>query len=142
MRTWKVTALSMAVLIATALILRMLAGPAVSPHAQLQAPKTLGDSPVAMAYVMEHPSVATRLSALLDRNVAMVDAAQGFSDPILFASVVHAADNLNVPFTMLKQRVLAGRTSLLDAIRAVKPNVDAGSEAMRAYDQARRSVGR
>jgi hypothetical protein len=141
MRAWRVTALSMAVMIATALILRMFAGPPrVGGTDSLHARETPLPPPVALAYVMDHPSVAKRLLPLLDRNMAMVDAAQGFTDPIMFAAVVHAADNLNVPFLLLKQRVLAGGTSLLDAIRAVKPNVNAGTEAQRAYDQARRSV--
>jgi hypothetical protein len=144
MRTWKLTALSMAVLIATALMLRMLAGTAArSDRAPLLASQPPVSHPAAVvAYVMEHPSVARRLMPLLDRNLPMADAAQGFADPVMFAAVVHAADNLNVPFTLLKKRVLAGGTSLLDAIRAVKPNVDAGSEAMRAYGQARYTVGR
>jgi hypothetical protein len=140
MRAWKVMALSMAVLIATALLLRIVAGPAVPGDLAAQTSPT--GPPVAVDYVMQHPSVANRLSPLLDGNVAMADAAQGFTDPIMFAAVVHAADNLNVPFVLLKQRVLASGTSLLDAIRAIKPNVDAGSEAQRAYNQARYTMGR
>ena len=141
MQAWKLTGLSIAVLISTALVLRMLAGPAIRhERAPLGSQSAVAHPAAVLAYVMEHPSVANRLTPLLDRNLRMADAAQGFQDPVLFAAVIHAADNLDVPFTLLKQRVLTGGTSLLDAIRAIKPTVDAGSEAMRAYDQARRSI--
>ena len=141
MTAWKLTALSMAVLLSTALFLRMLSDePGVETQPVVAPAKPT--PPAAAAYVAEHPSVARRLTSLLDRNVQMADAAQGFADPIMFAAVVHAADNLNVPFVLLKDRVLARGTSLLDAIRAVKPGVNAGIEARRAYDQARSSLGR
>ena len=141
MQAWKLTGLSMAVLISTALILRMLAGPALrNDRAPLASQPGVSQPAAVLAYVLEHPSMAHRLTPLLDRNLPMADATQGFEDPVMFAAVVHAADNLNLPFILLKQRVLTGGTSLLDAIRALKPTVDAGSEAMRAYDQARRSI--
>ena len=142
MKAWKLLALSTAVLISTALFLRLLSGPPAPavPEAAVAAAKT--PRPAAAAYVTDHPTVARRLTPLLDRSIPVADAAQGFADPIMFAAVVHAADNLNVPFVLLKDRVLAGGTSLLDAIRAVKPNVDAGIEARRAYYQARYSVRR
>jgi hypothetical protein len=144
MRAWKQTALSVAVLLATALLLRLLAGPAVpqGPVSPEHAASIAPPQPEAVAFVAEHPAVAHRLTPMLDRDVRVMDAARGFTDPILFAAVVHASDNLNVPFILLKERVLTRGSSLLDAIRAVRPNVDAGTEALRAYNQARRSVGR
>ena len=143
MGAWKQTALSVAVLLATALLLRIVAGPA-APQAPVAADRLAPPraQPEAMAFVAEHPTIAHRLTTMLDRDLVVTDAARGFSDPVLFAAVVHASDNLNVPFILLKERVLTRGSSLLDAIRAVKPNVDAGTEARRAYHQARRSVGR
>ena len=144
MGAWKQTALSVAVLLATALLLRIVAGPA-APAAPVSADRVAPIAPAqpeAVAFVAEHPNVAHRLTTMLDRDVRVAEAARGFNDPVLFAAVVHASDNLNVPFILLKERVLTRGSSLLDAIRAVKPNVDAGSEARRAYHQGRRSVGR
>jgi hypothetical protein len=64
-------------------------------------------------------------------------AAEGFRDGEQFAMVAHAARNTQVPFVLLKHRVLNDRQTLSDAIRASSPDMDGASETSRARTQAR-----
>ena len=67
----------------------------------------------------------------------MADAASGFRDAEQFATVAHAARNTNVPFVVLKHRVLEEKQTLAQAIRASRPDVNAAREVVRAHDAAR-----
>jgi hypothetical protein len=70
----------------------------------------------------------------------MTMAAEGFRDAEQFAMVAHAARNTQVPFVLLKHRVLNEGQTLSDAIRASKPDVDGTSETNRARTQARSDI--
>jgi hypothetical protein len=67
-------------------------------------------------------------------------ASEGFRDAELFASVAHAAKNTEVPFVLLKHRVLREGMTLDRAIAELKPNVNAAIEAQRARAEARSDI--
>lgn len=69
-------------------------------------------------------------------------AAEGFSSAEEFVTVAHAAKNTQVPFILLKHRVLNEKKSLEAAIRASKPDIDAALEADRARLEARADLAR
>ena len=83
------------------------------------------------------PELQKRLKPLLNRGTDMTLAADGFRDAHQFATVAHAAHNTQVPFVLLKHRVLVEGKSVASAIRESKPEIDAAAEAARAQDEAR-----
>lgn len=78
-----------------------------------------------------------RMKPVLARGTRINIAVEGFSDAEQFATLAHAARNTQVPFILLKHRVLTERLSLADAIRASKPGLDADAEAERARRAAK-----
>jgi hypothetical protein len=86
------------------------------------------------------PELLDRLQPLLNRGADMKIAADGFRDAELFASVAHAAKNTEVPFVLLKQRVLREGMTLDRAIAELKPTVNASIEANRARAEARSDI--
>jgi len=86
------------------------------------------------------PEVREHLKPLLNRGANMEIASEGFRDAEQFAAVAHAARNTNVPFMVLKHRVLTEGKSLAAAIRESKPEIDAAAEARRAREEARRDL--
>ena len=94
-------------------------------------------SPVAAAVSVSEPRLHDRLKPVLNRGARMQLAADGFSSAEQFATVAHAARNTNVPFMVLKHRVLNEKRSLADAIREAKPDIDAKAEVKRAREAAR-----
>jgi hypothetical protein len=79
----------------------------------------------------------SRLRPVLYQGTNMEIAAEGFRDGEHFATVAHAARNTDVPFVLLKHRVLAEGKSLAAAIRDSKPAIDAAAQADLAMAQAR-----
>lgn len=69
-------------------------------------------------------------------------AAEGFTSAEQFLTVAHAARNTEVPFALLKHRVLNEKQSLADAIKASRSDVDATLEADRAELNARADLQR
>ena len=67
-------------------------------------------------------------------------AIEGFSDAEQFATVAHAAKNTQVPFILLKHRVLTEGQSLEQAIRASKPDIDAKAEVAKARAAAKSDI--
>ena len=57
-----------------------------------------------------------------------------------FATLAHAARNTQVPFILLKYRVLNEGQSLENAILASKPDVDAHAEVIRARAEAKEDL--
>ncbi len=86
------------------------------------------------------PELHTRLKPLLKAGADMEIAAEGFHSAEQFATVVHASQNVNVPFMLLKHRVLNEGDTLVAAIRKSKSNVDAVVEAERARAEARSDI--
>lgn len=83
------------------------------------------------------PEVHERLKNVLNRGTKMDVAAEGFVDAEQFATVAHASRNTEVPFMVLKHRILNEKQSLEEAIRASKPNLDAKAEVAKARTAAR-----
>lgn len=86
------------------------------------------------------PELQDRLKTVLNRGANMDLAAEGFRDAEQFATVAHAARNTEVPFVLLKHRVLNEGKTVAEAIRESKPAVDASVEADLAHAQAKADI--
>ena len=86
------------------------------------------------------PELQNRLKPVLNRGANMATAAEGFRDAEEFAMVAHAARNTEVPFMLLKHRVLNEGKSVAEAIRESKPAANAAQEASLARAQARSDI--
>jgi hypothetical protein len=83
------------------------------------------------------PELHKQLKPLLNKGANMNIAAQDFQNAEQFAAVAHAARNTEIPFVVLKHRVVNERKPLATAIRESKPDVNAVVEAERAQAEAR-----
>jgi hypothetical protein len=81
----------------------------------------------------------TRLAALVPAGLTPEDACRGFKDLSECSAALHVAQNLNIPFADLKDRVTSGK-SLAASIHALKPKADSKREAQRAEEQAREDL--
>jgi hypothetical protein len=109
------------------------------------APKTSASTtsaPVlpAVTIAASEPRLHDRLRPVLNRGARMEVAAEGFESAEQFATVAHAARNTNLPFMVLKHRVLNEGRTLADAIHEAKPDLDAKAEVERAQAAARSDV--
>jgi hypothetical protein len=86
------------------------------------------------------PELQKHLKPLLNKGSDMTLAARDFRDAEQFAAVAHAARNTNVPFVLLKHRVLNQGKTLAEAIRESKPDLNALEEANRARAEARSDI--
>jgi len=109
-------------------------GVAVDAPAPEAAPKLVMTIPVSA------PELHARMKPVLARGTKLPIAAEGFSDAAQFATLAHAARNTQVPFILLKHRVLTQGQSLEEAIRASRPDLDARVEALRAKGEARADI--
>lgn len=82
------------------------------------------------------PELHARLKPLLNQGTNMASAAEGFNDARQFATLAHAARNTQVPFVILKQRVLKEGKSLASVIREFNAELDAAAEVNRARAEA------
>ena len=80
------------------------------------------------------------MKPVLARGTKLPVAAEGFRDAEQFATLAHAAQNTQVPFILLKHRVIAEGQSLEQAIRASKPEIDAKGEVARARAAAKSDI--
>ena len=85
-----------------------------------------------MTIPVSAPELHARMKPVLARGTKLPLAVEGFTSAEQFATIAHAARNTQVPFILLKHRVLIEGQSLEEAIRASKPDIDARSEAQRA----------
>ena len=86
------------------------------------------------------PELHDRLKPVLNRGTKMALAADGFRSAEQFATVAHLARNTEVPFMVLKHRVLEEGKTMTAAVRESKPDVNAAAEVRRARDAAREDV--
>jgi hypothetical protein len=116
------------------------ATPASVPTAKADAPPAIA----ANAVRADEPRVQERLKPVLNRGANMEIAAKGFLTAEEFATVAHAARNTQVPFMVLKHRVMTEKQpmtqSVAAAIREFKPELDAKAEVARAQRQAREDL--
>lgn len=99
-----------------------------------EAPKLVMTIPVSA------PELHNRMKPVLARGTKIPLAVDGFKDAEQFATIAHAARNTQVPFILLKHRVLTEGQSLEEAIRASKPDLNAASEVERARIEARNDI--
>lgn len=119
--------------------------PAPTPAPAADPPST----PSSSAPASEPPSTATtttsgaagntRLAALVPAGLTPEDACRGFKDLSECSAALHVAQNLDISFADLKDRVTAGQ-SLGSAIHKLKPKADSRREAERATEQARQDL--
>ena len=93
-----------------------------------------------MTIPVSAPELHARMKPVLARGTKLPIAAEGFTDAAQFATLAHAARNTQVPFILLKHRVLTQGQSLEEAIRASRPDLDARVEALRAKGEARADI--
>jgi len=113
-----------------------------SPDARPSAAKTVAAAPepALSAIPATSADLQKRLKPVLNEGMNLAIAAKGFRSGEEFAAVAHASRNLEIPFMVLKHRVLEERKSLAAAIRELKPDADAVKEASRARIMARADV--
>ncbi len=107
---------------------------AATPAETADAPKLVMTIPVSA------PELHDRMKPVLARGTKIPMAVEGFKDAEQFATIAHAARNTQVPFILLKHRVLTEGQSLEAAILASKPELDAASEVARARNEARSDI--
>ena len=116
------------------------AEPAAAVAEKAPAPRRAAPVSTAAMLPASTPALHEALKPILNRGTKVEVAAEGFSSAEQFATVAHAARNTEVPFMVLKHRVLEERKSLAAAIRESKPGINAAAEVLRARAAARRDV--
>jgi len=110
------------------------------PAAVVEAPAPESAPKLVMTIPVSAPELHARMKPVLARGTKLPLAADGFKDAEQFATLAHAAKNTQVPFILLKHRVIVEGQSLEDAIRASKPDIDARSEVARARASAKSDI--
>jgi hypothetical protein len=116
------------------------AAPVVS-KAALPLPKARTPEPEVVPFMMSD-ELAAIARPLLQPGTDLLTASEGFSSRESFLATAYAAKNNEIPFVILKDRIVAQRQSLTAAIADVKPEVDAKAEAARAISGARTEIAR
>jgi hypothetical protein len=93
-----------------------------------------------MTIPVSAPELHERMKPVLARGTEMPLAVEGFTSAEQFATLAHASKNTQVPFILLKHRVLEEGQSLEQAIRASNPDVDAKAEVARARAAAKEDI--
>ena len=112
----------------------------VSKPAVVEAPASESAPKLVMTIPVSAPELHERMKPVLARGTKMPLAVEGFTSAEQFATLAHAAKNTQVPFILLKHRVLSEGQSLEEAIRASKPDVDAKAEVARARAAAKEDI--
>lgn len=86
--------------------------------------------------------VQDRVKALLNRGADMQLAAEGFANGRELLTVAYAARNTDIPFVLLKHRVVTQKKPLAAAIRELKPALDETAEVSRARAEAKADLAR
>jgi len=86
--------------------------------------------------------VQRHVKRLLNDGADVRLAAAGFSNARELMTVAHAARNTEIPFILLKHRVLDQGMSLARAIRASKPELNEDAEVNRARADAKADLAR
>jgi hypothetical protein len=113
---------------------------AAADHRRVAAPRRDIPKAVKAGIPVSAPELQARLKPLLNQGSDMTLAARDFRDAEQFAMVAHAARNTNVPFVILKHRLLNEGKTLAEAIRESKPDLNAQAEANRARAEARSDI--
>ena len=112
----------------------------VSAPAAVEAPAPESAPKLVMTIPVSAPELHARLKPVLARGTKLPVAVEGFTSAEQFATLAHAAKNTQVPFILLKHRVLSEGQSLEQAIRASRPELDAKGEVARAKTEAKEDL--
>lgn len=88
------------------------------------------------------PAVQQHVKRLLNAGTNPEMAAEGFGNARELMTVAYAARNTDIPFVLLKHRVLRERMSLASAIQQSRPELDEVAEVNRARAEARADLSR
>jgi hypothetical protein len=113
---------------------------AASSAAVADAPAPGSAPKLVMTIPVSAPELHRVMKPVLARGTKLPLAVEGFISAEQFATLAHAARNTQVPFVLLKHRVLTEGQSLEAAIRASKPDLDARVEVARAREAARSNI--
>lgn len=113
---------------------------AASGAAVVEAPAPESAPKLVMTIPVSAPELHQRMKPVLARGTKLPLAVDGFTSAEQFAALAHAARNTQVPFSLLKHRVLTEGQSLEEAIRASRPDIDARTEALKAKGAARADI--
>lgn len=97
---------------------------------------------LAMTLAVSDAPVLSHARSILNNGTDVGMASDGFRDATEFISVAHASRNTEIPFMLLKHRVLTEGLTLSEAIRASRPELDAVNEMDRARTKARADLSR
>lgn len=85
-----------------------------------------------------NPKLSSKLQSLLPAGTDLKTAAAGFKNFGQFVAAVHVSHNLGIPFDQLKAKLTGDNAeSLGKAIKELKPDADAKTEAKKAQQQAK-----
>lgn len=115
---------------------------ASAARANKAATKAAGETRTSDAIPASAIDVQDHVKPLLNRGADMTVASDGFRDAEQFVTIAHAARNTEIPFVLLKHRVLTEGKSLTTAIRESKPDLDATIEVNRARAEAKSDMAR
>ena len=113
---------------------------ATAPVRKMEPPSAAKANAASSSVPVSEPRLHARLKPVLNRGAHMDVAAEGFRSAEEFATVAHAARNTDVPFMVLKHRVLVDGRTLTDAIHDAKPEADAKAEVARAEAAAKEDL--
>ena len=88
------------------------------------------------------PAVQQHVKRLLNAGTNPEMAAEGFGNARELMTVAYAARNTDIPFVLLKHRVLRERMSLASALQQSRPELDEVAEVNRARAEARADLSR
>lgn len=88
------------------------------------------------------PAVKQQVKRLLNSGTDVSIAADGFGNARELMTVAYASRNTEIPFVLLKHRVLKQRMSLASAIQASRPDLNEIAEVNRARAEARADLAR
>lgn len=144
-----------------AFALGLTVGPQISVNRDLAVEPVVSAAPAARADSIELPTptrtvtpqlrrvpaatsepVQQRVKLLLNRGTDVRMAADGFANAYQLMTVAYAAKNTDIPFLVLKNRVLAERQPLAKAINEFRPELDEAAEVTRARAEARADLAR
>src|SRR5262245_44398904 len=87
--------------------------------------------------IARNPQLSAKVQALLPAGMTIKKAAKGFGSEREFLAALHAAKDLNIPFAKIKAEMTGhDNDSLTQAIRELKPTVDARTAARTAQQEA------
>ncbi len=84
--------------------------------------------------------LADGLRGRLPRGTDLNAAAAGFRRLELFVATVHASNNVDIPFSELKRRIVNDGMTLGQAIQDIRPKSQYWAEARRAEDDAAAAI--